>query len=107
MSISIEVSYRRLFPSDEINYLVRERARALAKTNPDLTGCHVVVERRDQRKAPSGCRVRVELISSNDVIVGTSSAEGIELEETHRCAEEAFREAMHRLQLAPAVEMAS
>ena len=92
-----QVTFRGLFPSESMVQEVWRRAGALHASRPEISGCHVSIERVSQRKR-SKFRVSVSL-SAADEMSGHSDA--ITCDDVSAGLHEAFIEARRMFLVAP------
>lgn len=92
-----QVTFRGLFPSESMVQEVWRRAGALHACRPEISACHVSIERISQRKR-SRFRVMVSL-SAADELSGRSDA--ITCDDVLTGLHEAFTEARRLFLVAP------
>lgn len=91
-----QVTFRGLLPSAEIIELVCRKATKLTEVEPQLRGCHVVIEaspRGSQR--PSSYRVTVHLSGGTEA--GRRNARHTSDENLHAALRDVFRATMRQL----------
>lgn len=105
----LQVTFRNMQPRPELEELIESRARWLETFDPDIIGCHVVVDAPHRHRASGHhTRVRIELaLPGEDVVVsheptlhgalkdvaGEAHHKDTDIEEVHRYAAVAVREA--------------
>jgi cold shock CspA family protein/ribosome-associated translation inhibitor RaiA len=94
----IEISYRDVPKTDELDDLVREKADKLQKFCEGIVSCRVAVERRQQRQKlgnPHRVRIEVTLPPNKNLIVSRDPGEGEAHEPLASLVRDAFK-AMER-----------
>src|ERR1700761_1286090 len=92
-----QVTFRGLFPSESMVQEVWRCAGALHASRPDISGCHVRIERVSPRKR-SKFRVMVSLSAADDM---SGHSDAITCDDVSSGLHEAFTEARRMFLLAP------
>ncbi len=94
----MEISYRDVPKTEEMDELIRTKAEKLRKICEDIVSCRVAVERRQQRQKlgnPHRVRIEVTLPPNKDLVVSRDPGEAEPHEPLSTMVRDAFR-AMER-----------
>ncbi len=93
MQIPLEVSYRNITKTDELEKLIREKTNKLEKVCDHITSCRIAIEKPQKYLnygSPYRIRIDIRIPQGHEVVIKREPGEGNKTEPLHSIVREAF-----------------
>ncbi len=101
MQIPLEISYRDVYKTDELENLIREKAGKLEKVCDHITSCHVAIEKPQKsliNGSPYRIRIDIRIPPGHELIIKREPGEGNMDESLFAIVRETFEAAKRKTQ---------